>query len=207
MNHIAVTQRVDLVESYDERRDAIDQRWTDFLLTLDLLPVFIPNDLAYAKRLTRDFPPDGVLFTGGNSLCRYGGRAPERDEMEHFLLKWSMGREIPVLGVCRGMQVIQDYHGIPLEPVSGHVATRHPLQSTGEGRLAPVMNQMSDVNAYHELGANTTTGDLITVAKAPDGVVMAVEHKTKPVFGVMWHPEREEPFRKEDQGLFRAVFQ
>ena len=182
MKRIAVTQRVESVTTVGERRDALDQRWIDFLLSIDLLPVLVPNKLEYVRWLTENDPIDGVLLTGGNSLVRYEGDAPERDEVEYFLLQWIIKKNIPVLGVCRGMQVIQEYFRNELEAVPGHVATRHSLIVEEGRRLSDVVSLLPDVNAYHDFGAMNVKGELLLVASSLDGTVMALEHNEKNIF-------------------------
>jgi len=118
---IAVSQRVDVLADGDERRDALDQRWTDFLLTCDITPLLMPNNINAVRELLNNHSVAGVLFTGGNDLVQYGGDAPERDEVETWLLEFAITGNLPVLGVCRGMQLIQHYFGVKLMPVEGHV--------------------------------------------------------------------------------------
>ena len=50
------------------------------------------------------------------------------------------------------------------------------------------------------------SGDLLPVAYSSDGIVMAIEHIKKSVYGVMWHIERETPFRNEEKNLFKEIF-
>lgn len=206
MKNIAVTQRVDAIADYDERRDAIDQRWSAFLLKAGLWPILVPNLMDYAHTLITKEHIDGVLLTGGNSLLPYGGDAPERDQVERFLLEWAIGNDIPVLGVCRGMQGIQNYFHNKLVQVTGHVATRLTLELTGKGRLASIVSKYHDVNAFHTYGATNVRGELVSVAQSPDGISMAIEHFDKQVYGIMWHSEREAPFKDEDISLFKFIF-
>lgn len=206
MKTIAVTQRVDIIEAYGERRDAIDQRWTELLLSMDLWPLFIPNSVSYLEQFLTNVQVDGVLLTGGNSLVTCGGNAPERDQIETLLLEWATQQNIPLLGVCRGMQVIQQYFGNTLKQVSGHVARRHKLLLHHKSSFSEAISQLDDVNSYHDYGCKQVSAELNLVATSGDGVVMAIEHKTKPVYGVMWHSEREQPFSELEKQVFRQVF-
>jgi len=206
MRQIAVTQRVDVISDYGERRDALDQRWMDLLISIDLCPVLVPNNIDFVKRMLNKETIEGVLLTGGNSLLRYGGDAPERDEVERFLLEWVCEKNIPLLGVCRGMQMIQDFFNNDLNVISNHVGMRQSLVAENDCRLSEVVRQYKDVNSYHEYGSKQVQGQLVRVASSLDGVVMAIEHREKNIFGVMWHSEREPTIRREDRALFRKVF-
>jgi len=209
VRRIALTQRVEVNALYGERRDALDQRWVALLRKIGLWPVLLPNNEDYCRELLIVDPPDGVLLTGGNSLAHCGGDAPERDRMERRLVEWALREGRPLLGVCRGMQLIQDYFGVAMRPVEGHVAMRHALRVFPDTRLASLLDGIDSVNAYHGLGSvesDFTGGDLRVCAVAEDGVVMAVEHRQAPLVGVMWHSEREEPFEPLECALIRALF-
>lgn len=197
MKRIAITQRVDIEAAHGERHDALDQRWYEFLHACELIPLLIPNHAASARALIDDVPVAGVLFTGGNDLIAMGGDAPERDETENMLLDWAWERALPVLGVCRGMQLIQAKFGVALEPVQGHVT--HTQDIT-------LNHAPASVNSYHRYGAYTSAPDLTIFAQASDGVVKGVRHASHPVTAVMWHPERLMPFSDRDIALFKNVF-
>jgi len=206
MKRIAVTQRVEVIDSHKERRDALDQRWVTFLQSLNLFPILVPNNLHFVRQLIEEGSIETVLLTGGNSLTRYGGNTPERDEVEKILIEYAYTKNLPLLGICRGMQMIQDYFNNSLSKVSGHVATRHTLVVNEGLRISSLVNHYQDVNSFHNYGAYRVNGDLLPVAYSHDGVVMAVEHKEKKLFGVMWHSERELPYKKNDQDLFKEIF-
>ncbi len=206
MKRIVVTQRVDIIESYGERRDAIDQRWTEFLLACDFFPVFMPNNVKFVHRILSSEKIDGFLLTGGNNLIKYGGIAPERDKIENILLEYAIAQKLPVLGVCRGMQIIQDYFGVELATISGHVATRHKLKVSSKSRYFEWLDSLETVNAYHNFGAYHSVAELPVVARAMDDVIMAVEHTHNPIFGQMWHSERENHFVENEIAIFKKLY-
>jgi len=208
MKRIAITHRVDVHPAYGERRDSIDQRWTDFLLRAGLWPIFLPNHPSYIHRFLDDEKIDGILLTGGNSLIRYDGDAPERDAVERILLEWAIRNAIPVIGVCRGMQVIQDYFGVILTKIKGHVGTRHNLDIVEYGAVTDIFRSIKDVNAFHKEGTHESQAPLSVIARSKqDGIVMAIRHDNLPIFGIMWHSERENPFVQSDIEFFKEVFQ
>jgi len=197
MKPVLVTQRVDVVPSYGERRDALDQRWAPFLAACGLLAVPVANDRAVALALAAATAPAGILLTGGNDLVAIGGNAPERDDTEDALLAYARERRLPLLGVCRGMQFLLHRFGAPLEVVEGHVAVRHSV--TADGR--PLV-----VNSYHRYAARALGPGLRALAVGEDGVVEAFRHADEPIAGLMWHPEREDPFLRRDIDLVRHFF-
>ena len=206
MKYIGITQRVNDIESYDERRDSLDQRWVNFLLSIDLLPILIPNNINYVKHLVNNHKIDGIILSGGESLCKYGGNVPERDEVEFFLIDWAINKNISLLGVCRGMQVIQDYFNNRLTKVQNHVGVRHKLSVVNNGRISELCKKYKDVNSYHNYGSFKVEPELKIIANSLDGVAMAIEHDQKHIYGVMWHMEREFPYCSLDYELFRQIF-
>jgi gamma-glutamyl-gamma-aminobutyrate hydrolase PuuD len=198
MKAVAITQRVSVVPAYGERRDCLDQAWTKFLAACSLLPVLLPNVPEAALALCQGTGINGLVLTGGNDLAVLGGDAPERDCVENALLDWAEECRLPVLGVCRGMQVIQQRLGIPLRRVEGHVARRQVIRIDGERR---------EVNSFHCFAAFDSRPPLEVWAVADDGVIKAIRHAARPITGIMWHPERSTPFSPADVGLFRQVFE
>jgi putative glutamine amidotransferase len=139
----------------------------------------------------------GLLLTGGNDLAAVGWDAPERDATENALLAMAEQRHLPVIGVCRGMQLLQQRSGVTLQRVAGHVTAHQTIEVEG----VP-----TDANSYHGFGAFESREPYTTWAVAQDGVIKAVRHRTLPVTGVMWHPERTQPAAAADIALFKRVF-
>jgi len=197
MKTVAITQRVSVVPAYGERRDCLDQAWTKFLAVCGLLPILLPNVTEVALALCEGADIAGLVLTGGNDLAVLGGDAPERDAVESAVLDQAERRRLPVLGVCRGMQVIQHRFSIPLRRVEGHVTRRQVIRIDGE---------LKEVNSYHRFAALDARPPLKVWALAADGVVKAIRHSAQPITGIMWHPERCAPFSSADVALFRQVF-
>ena len=198
MKAVAVTQRVEVIPGYGERRDCLDQAWPRFLRACGLLPLPLPNVAEVALEMFRRPDLAGLVLTGGNDLAAVGGNAPERDQTENALVDQAEARGLPVLAVCRGMQLIQHRHGIALSRVEGHVTRRQTIAIRGES---------AEVNSYHCFGARESRPPLDVWAVAADGVVKAIRHASRPITGIMWHPERNSPFAADDIALFRSVFE
>jgi len=206
MNKILVTQRVDYISSHDENRDALDQNWTPLMLAANLYPVLVGNNTLAVKQLLAHDQFDGLLLTGGNSLVAYRGDSALRDEVELHLLGWAITHHVPVLGVCRGMQLIQHHYQLPLQQVSDHIGVKQQLQVTADDRIARLYKGLESVSVFHQFGAYHSQPPLNTVAKSADDVVMAIRHESLPIHGVMWHPEREESKRDKHIELLKSIF-
>ena len=209
MKRIGVTQRVEYLADRGERRDCLDQRWAGLLHSLDLDAVPVPNGLDDVVAWAQRQGLDGLLLSGGNDLAHLPGAratAPERDATEIALLEWAAEQGLPVLGVCRGLQLINHHFGGRQSPVDGHVARYHTLRSCGDEVR---YDEFGEVNSYHDwaLRPEELAAPLTALACAGDGTVEAFRHDALGWLAIMWHPEREAPFRDPDRDLIRAVFE
>ena len=195
---VIYTQRVEVVEAYKERRDCADQRIAGFLAECGVTPIPVPNDCEVLSMILNMIHPQGVVLTGGNSAVKYGGNAPERDDVDRFLIEYAEKNEIPLYGFCRGMQSILDYYGNEIVGVEGHTAVRHHIMG----------NKIDmEVNSYHTLGCRELNDrGLVCVARSDDGVIEMVRHRKLPIVGTMWHPERETEFIDTDINMVKNLF-
>lgn len=192
MKKIGITQRVDDVLDYNERRDSLDQNWADLICQIEMLPIPLANiKTCYVETLLEELRLDGILFSGGNSLAclepNNKKNAPERDEFELALLECAVKNHIPVVGVCRGMQLINHYYHGGFEKINRHIATEHELLSINDFYEFP-----RKVNSYHGWGIprEKLGAELIPIATDVNQYIEAFTHKKHKVYGIMWHPER-----------------
>jgi putative glutamine amidotransferase len=144
---IGITQRVSVVSEYGERRDALDQAWIGFFSACNLVPLIISNKLTDSVAYAQKMGVKGLVLTGGNNfsdalktiqnrpvrnLPQSDDLAPERDETEIALLKQSIENGWPVIGVCRGMQLLNLFYGGEISSVENHVGLYHNLTTSGE---------------------------------------------------------------------------
>jgi len=198
---VLVTQRIDYIESYDETRDALDQRLVDWVNRAGYSPVPVPNTLISGdfeknnsdplrlKEWIEQLDPSALILSGGNDIGQYA----QRDLTEGHLLNWAQEVCAPVLGICRGMQFMAIWAGGNLTPVEGHVNVRHQLTLIDDEKWP------AEVNSYHNWGLEDTPEGFQALAWTEDGVVEAMCHNSLPWEAWMWHPERENEMNKIDQ--------
>ena len=206
----------------------------DALLHAGARPVALP--LTDDPHLLADYVEklDGFLFTGGGDLdpllygqpCRpwCGTIEPRRDRMELALLSLLKERSTPVLGICRGLQIMNVALGGTLyQDVEKELATDCPLAHrqkqpdaypTHTVSLAPgsllhrLMGAETKVNSLHHQGVRTCAPGFHPTAFSSDGLCEAAELEAHPFFvGVQWHPERMWTQDAKQAALFTAFVQ
>ena len=208
MRRIGITQRVD-ESATGERRDALDQNWTRLLLALGCCPVPLGAYLEPVGACLDALDLAGVVFSGGTDLVGTEGAtatAPERDAFERAVMAECFRRDLPLLGICRGVQALNLFLGGGLGALSGHVAVRHRV--TAAPAAFPFWEPSFTVNSYHRFGVSPAllAPDLEAIAFADDGSVEAVAHRKRRCWGLLWHPEREAPFDSRDLRTLEHIF-
>ncbi|WP_068547767.1 type 1 glutamine amidotransferase [Thalassotalea crassostreae] len=205
MKRIGITQRVEVVKSYGERRDCLDQQWSNLIIQLGFLPIPLPNvseDMVEA--LVTALQLDAIILSGGNSITTLNPEAsdaaPERDEFENAIIAKALETNIPLIGVCRGMQVLNLAMGGALAKTQGHVGQRHSITSNVKGFDLP-----KTVNSFHNycVPNDGLAKSLEPLAYDDGGNIEAFYSISSKILGIMWHPEREENFTNLDIQLLK----
>lgn len=203
MKKLLVSQRIAENDSYFEVREMLDISWGGFFHELGYLP--IPVLIKYGiDGYFEELEPSGLILTGGNDLSIFSSSDVnvKRDSFEVLLLSKCLENKIPVIGVCRGFQLICRYFNLELEKIENHVAVRHKLKFT---KYEDSYQGDYDFNSYHNYGIRTVPDEFNIVARADDGTIEAFEHKKLKISAQMWHPERENPFRQSDLEFFNRM--
>lgn len=189
------------------------------------IPVLIaPGESRASELLTR---LDGLVMAGGGDICpsRYGGTGHEtiysvdahRDESELQLVHAALDRRLPLLCICRGMQLLNVALGGSLHPhvpdVYGETLLHrapprlpipHDVELREDTRLATIMGGRSVACvSWHHQSVDRPGQGCHVVAQAVDGVVEAIELENRPeVIAVQWHPELSAHENQQQQRLF-----
>ena len=165
----------------------------------------------------------GLLFSGGSDLdpAEYGQPAhpetvdvrPERDRAELALLRAALERDLPVLAVCRGSQVLNvarggdlvqhlpDVVGDEKHKHTPGVFADHDVEVLAASRLGALLGERAPVKSHHHQGFGRVGEGLVASAWAEDGTLEALEDPSRRfAVGVLWHPEAG-----EDAALFEAL--
>lgn len=195
----------------------MNQSYLRALENLGALPVMIPLQMTEATLHGIFQRLDGLLLPGGedvdpanygaNRHAQLGPTDKERDRTELLLTRWALEAGMPVLGVCRGAQVLnvvcggtlyQDIHSERPDldkhdyfpPKFERFRIAHQVSVETDSLLAKSLGNVHEVNSMHHQGIARVGRGLRAVASAEDGLVEALEMPTLPfVLGVQWHPE------------------
>ena len=211
---IGIAQKFLRHPEYDEYLTCLDMNWFKFISSIGSLPIPIPliMEKNSEEEIIESLKLDGLILSGGNSLAEYEVNSNEskqlskqRDQFELGLLRSAINLQLPVIGVCRGMQLINAFFNGNLIKVSGHVSTRHKVfRSLNQD----IKINHDIVNSFHSFGIelNGLGSGLIDLAKDEDDNVEAFYHTEYKLLGIMWHPEREKSFNELDKTLFKNHF-
>lgn len=163
------------------------------------LPLHVPGGVDPAAVMDR---ADALVLTGGNDVdpARYGAVAdartsslePERDAFEVALLAAARRRGLPVLAICRGIQLVNVAWGGSLHlHLAEHAPTRwHDVVVAPGSVLAGLHGPTARVNSLHHQGVDRVADGLAVTARAPDGLVEGLE--ADGLVAVQWHPEQRD---------------
>lgn len=158
---------------------------------------------------------DGLLLSGGADIDPFlydeeilpenGSLEPDRDHQELALARWAIENQVPLLGICRGMQVLNVALGGSLyQDIPSQTKTRlqhrqkgprwyatHSIEIVPGSRLSQILGGTSArVNTFHHQAVRGVAPGLMASASASDGIIEAIEATDHPfAIGVQWHPE------------------
>lgn len=172
----------------------LDQRWTALIERLGACPLPLANGVSDGNAYLDALGLDALVLTGGNDIAVLPGAAdgaPERDVFEAVAYRYFLKRGKPVLGVCRGAQMINHLAGGRLVRVPGHAGTRHEL--VWSDAVPVYWERPVEVNSYHgwAIPADGLAPGMEALAWARDGTVEAFRALQARVDAIAWHPERE----------------
>ncbi len=210
---LLVTMRTANAVDYDEPRQAISADWIGFCKHLNIFPILVPLGLASYDAFF-ELKPDGLLLTGGDNVGplsdeAQGFQPTARDIFEHQLIKRAIDAHLPILGVCRGLHILNTYFG-------GTLTRKLNMNHVGAHEITFIKSMYRykkgsklKVNSFHHHGVleHQLAREFDIIATSSDGCVEYIEHTNLPITAINWHPERLNTDAKQlDHNIFTNRF-
>lgn len=196
--NILVLPRLDYFPKYDEFRDNLDQKFSEWLIINKFTPIIFSNSLYKIHNLRKmliKLEIKGVILTGGDF-----SKKTDRFKTQKKILEIAKEQKIPVLGICQGMQMISVFFGGKLKKVKNHVRTFHYLTSTKKNRFP------SKIKCYYQYALKSCPKNFEITSLSDDKIIESIKHKRLKWEGWMWHPERNKKFNKYDNLNLKRLF-
>ncbi len=211
----------------DQFRKYMQSKYTAALHRAGAKAVWINTD-DLDKAIAEMLQCDGLLLSGGEDMDpKYYGQTPtekcgeivpRRDEVEMKMLEAFFATGKPILGICRGEQLMNVYFGGSLHQDIVDISTCrhndyphknlgcHIVSLTGGTKLARIMRKQTlRVNSLHHQAAATVGKNILVSAICEDGIIEGIEHAVHPFcVGVQWHPEHMVRYCKLQRRIFEA---
>ena len=209
--HIGITVQNIKHPSYEEFGHYLNIRWQEFAkeVGFSLIPI---TSISTLEKMVSEKYIKGAILSGGGDLSEnfpneIGEKKDlnnvdlEREEIEKKLIQFSLQTQVPLIGICRGMQALGKFFGGKLSKIDNHVNTRHSFEY-----YCPVIKNKikRSVNSFHDY--------CFEINEIPNCFQVNVEymssveqiiHNNERMLGIMWHPEREIKFSQFDIQLFK----
>ena len=211
----------------NEKKEAQDRLFSDYCRYFEKFGcklIYVPNFTSELNAYLDDLPIQGVILSGGNDLSgeftglyspKIQNPSPDRDTLETRILNAAIEQNIPVIGICRGMQFINCFFGggltldieSELPESDSHIGNTHNLIVHDSDAMVFWGKTALHVNSYHHQGVqiHQVAKSLRVIATSEhDGLVEALYHPEKPIVGIQWHPERKKSCQEDDEKLIRS---
>ena len=177
-----------IIDKYGKVNFLTDEDLSNYInkLGLNILPLSIKKNQINSEYLRL---AKGLILSGGGDIYKYRKNKINklRDSIEIKLFNYFFKKNLPILLICRGFQLMIDMHKIKLFKQKNHVRKSHLLKLSNSKFLK---HSKLSVNSYHNYSIKKLPVNYINVASTKDGSIEIAEHKSKKILGLMFHPER-----------------
>ena len=186
MFDIGITSNIK--EYYSGYIDFIDHYWLNYFEKKNINYYLIPNKKKTSIKILNKI--NLLIIPGGNDVSDFLKTSSMRNSIENKLIKACSKKNIPILGICRGAQLLNKNSGGKIKKIKNHMRTRHNIFFT---KNSIVKKNSLIVNSFHNNGIkkNDLSKKFNMLANDKSENVEMFISKNKKIIGVMWHPERE----------------
>ena len=202
MKNILITQTV----LYSKKRGynfSLSKDWYDYSNKIGFN--LIPWDYKIIPSLLRKKKIHGIILSGGNDLFNNHKNKENkyRDMMEKKLIKYYLVKNIPILGTCRGFQLISSYLKSITKKCKNHVRKSHNLILA---KSKFIDFKILTVNSFHDFGVYDLSNNFDIISLHKDQSIEIAEHKSKKLLCLMFHPERHNKTQSKIDKFMKSFF-
>ncbi len=187
MVKIGITSNIK--EYYKGYIDFLDHYWIDYFGKKKSDYNLIPNNIYLSEKILKKI--NLLILTGGNDIISNKKESLTRNKIEKNLIKKAIKKKIPILGICRGAQLLNISFGGKIKKVRNQMRTRHNIYIT---KNDIIKKKILNVNSFHNFGIkkNNLSKKFVKIAFDKENNIEMFVSKKHKIIGVMWHPERED---------------
>ena len=186
MLKIGITSNIK--EYYKGYIDFIDHYWLDYFEKKNINYYLVPNKKKLSKKKIKEI--NLLIIPGGNDVSNILKTSKKRNIVEKNLIKICFKKKIPILGICRGAQLLNKSFGGKISKIKKHMRTRHNIFFTNR---EIIKKNFLNVNSFHNDGIkknDLSKSFKILASDKHQNIEMFISNNKK-IIGTMWHPERE----------------
>ena len=186
MFDIGITSNIK--EYYKGYIDFIDHYWLNYFEKKNINYYLVPNKKKLSKKKIEEI--NLLIIPGGNDVSNSLNTSKIRNSIEINLIKICFKKKIPILGICRGAQLLNKSFGGKIKKVKKHMRTRHNISFINK---EIVKKELLNVNSFHNDGIkkNDLSKSFKVLASDKNKNIEMFISTNKKIIGTMWHPERE----------------
>ena len=211
---IAITSRELYTRSNKKKKDFLSKDWYKLANKCNFKILPLLNSNHKSLQFLNQKKVKGIIFSGGGPITKNLGKLKfnkdnsinsNRDIIETKLYKICKKKNIPLLGVCRGMQVINLLEGGKIHKIRNHVSKIHNLKLKKKFIKEYILPKK--VNSFHEYGIKRQfLGKKLEEIGLVNNYVEVFKHEKKKIYGIMWHPERKFSQNKIGFQFIKQIF-
>ena len=169
--------------------DFLDYNWIKYFEKKNYNFHIIPNSKKNFLKISKKIKPNLIILAGGNDLFHNNKYVKNRLKVEKDLINYGISKKIPILGVCRGMQLINHFFEGKISKVKGHMRKKNRIIF----KQKIFSKKYIDITSYHNYGIKKKdmASKFDALATDKNENIEMFKHKKLNILGVMWHPERE----------------
>ncbi len=217
MKNVLITQRIGK-DKHGEYYDYLEASYIKYFNKYNINPIILPNNIKDAIDFYQKNKCTRIILTGGDDICpslydkqseKINHNFYQRDLNEKKLTEYSVKNKIPILGICRGFQIINVCLGGKLtkdiSKITKSLSERKHKVNFTKDFIEVIKKKSILVNSFHNQGIveKQLANELIPLGFSEDGkLVELYKHSKLPILGIQWHPERKNFSKSFDEYIF-----